>query len=174
MGGLHALCRGRGVYLVLARPTRLLVACLFAAVGWLLDWHSASFVVFAKGGSKPQQGAVTPTASGPSPAAQRPISTANTAARAGGGISPEFLAGVVGRDVGSPGAGLNVLGDIQAQLSGRPAVPSQQQAAPPGIDPMVWEILQSMGGDGAGNAGGGAGPGGGQGVGGTGVSGDTG
>lgn len=45
-----------------------------------------------------------------------PVARANAAARAGGGISPQFLAGVVSEQSGSPGAGLEILAQIQQSL----------------------------------------------------------
>ena len=47
-----------------------------------------------------------------------PGAKADAAARAGGGISPYFLANVVGQQAGEPGAGLGILADIQKSLGG--------------------------------------------------------
>lgn len=43
---------------------------------------------------------------------------ADTAARAGGGISPDFLANIVGQQTGEPGAGLDIIGEIRRSLGG--------------------------------------------------------
>jgi len=162
--------------MVLSRSARLLVAAVVALIAWLLDGHTSSLVVLAKGG-KTSTPTVTPTSPGASAAAQRPLTTANVAARSGGGISPEFLAGSVSQDVGIPGAGLSVIGDIQRSLTGTTG-PANPPGPPPGVDPAMWQVIQAMlsGADGVGggpSASGDAGPGG-QGVGGVGVSADTG
>lgn len=56
----------------------------------------------------------------PSPAAQAkgvlPGAKADAAARAGGGISPSFLAGLVSQQTGTPGSGQSVLEDIRKSL----------------------------------------------------------
>ena len=42
---------------------------------------------------------------------------ADAAARVGGGISPEFLASLLGQEVGVPGAGMDILKDIRGSLN---------------------------------------------------------
>lgn len=67
------------------------------------------------GGSAPSV-----TAPAPSPAVTAkgvlPGARADAAARAGGGISPQFLAGLVSQQTGQPGAGQSILSDIRASL----------------------------------------------------------
>jgi hypothetical protein len=46
-----------------------------------------------------------------------PSQKADTAAKLGGGISPEFLANLIGEQVGSPAAGLDILGDIRKGMN---------------------------------------------------------
>lgn len=46
-----------------------------------------------------------------------PGQKADAASRLGGGISPEFLASLLGEQVGDQSAGLNVLGDIRRSLN---------------------------------------------------------
>lgn len=57
---------------------------------------------------------------GPSPASIAktvlPGAKADAAARAGGGISPEFLAGLVGQQSGTPGSGQSILEEIRKSL----------------------------------------------------------
>ena len=45
-----------------------------------------------------------------------PQTSADAAARAGGGFSPDFLANLVSEQTGQPGSGLDVLGDIRRSL----------------------------------------------------------
>ena len=45
-----------------------------------------------------------------------PGAKADAAARTGGGISPEFLANLLGQETGQPGAGLDILSEIRASL----------------------------------------------------------
>lgn len=45
-----------------------------------------------------------------------PGAKADTASRVGGGMSPDFLAGILGQQSGVPGSGLDVLGDIRRSL----------------------------------------------------------
>jgi hypothetical protein len=45
-----------------------------------------------------------------------PEAKANAAANLGGGISPQFLSGVIDQQTGTPGAGLGILGDITKSL----------------------------------------------------------
>jgi hypothetical protein len=45
-----------------------------------------------------------------------PQQKADTAAKLGGGVSPEFLANLLGDQVGDPSAGLGVLTDIRRSL----------------------------------------------------------
>jgi hypothetical protein len=45
-----------------------------------------------------------------------PGAKANAVARAGGGISPEFLSGLVSEQTGTPGSWLDVLSDIRTSL----------------------------------------------------------
>jgi len=47
-----------------------------------------------------------------------PADKANSASQVGGGMSPEFLAGVVGDNAGFPGSGLDIIADIQKSLGG--------------------------------------------------------
>jgi hypothetical protein len=55
------------------------------------------------------------------PAAQArlalPQQKADTAARLGGGISPEFLASLLGDQAGNPTAGLDILGEIRKSMN---------------------------------------------------------
>ena len=48
--------------------------------------------------------------------ARIPGTKADASARAGGGISPDFLANLVGQESGVPAGGLNVLDDIRRSL----------------------------------------------------------
>jgi hypothetical protein len=50
--------------------------------------------------------------------ARLPGAKADVAARTGGGISPNFLAGVIGQETGAPGAGLDILEEIRRSLGG--------------------------------------------------------
>lgn len=45
-----------------------------------------------------------------------PGAKADAASRLGGGISPDFLANLIGQQSGSPGAGLDILGQIRGSL----------------------------------------------------------
>jgi len=62
----------------------------------------------------------SPPPSQPSPATQArgvlPGAKADAAARAGGGISPSFLAGLVSQQTGTPGSGQGILEDIRKSL----------------------------------------------------------
>jgi hypothetical protein len=49
-----------------------------------------------------------------------PEARANAAANAGGGFSPQFLAGMLDQQTGTPGAGLGILGDITRTLGQNP------------------------------------------------------
>lgn len=62
----------------------------------------------------------SPSPGQPSPAAQAkgllPGAKADAAARVGGGISPNFLAGLVSQQTGTPGSGQSILDDIRKSL----------------------------------------------------------
>ena len=64
----------------------------------------------------------TPTGTDPSQILKSmlPGAKADAAARAGGGISPEFLAGLTGQESCIPGGGLSILGDIRSQIGQGP------------------------------------------------------
>lgn len=70
----------------------------------------------------PGSSSKTPTGVDPSQVLKSmlPGAKADAAARAGGGISPEFLAGLTGQESGIPGGGLSILGDIRSQLGQGP------------------------------------------------------
>jgi hypothetical protein len=45
-----------------------------------------------------------------------PGAKADAAARTGGGISPEFIAGLVGQETGQPGGGMDILEQIRKEM----------------------------------------------------------
>ncbi len=69
---------------------------------------------FGGGGSAPSPPPAV--SSGPSAHQVLPGAKADAAAKAGGGISPQFLAGLVGQQTGTPGSGMEILADIQKSL----------------------------------------------------------
>ena len=63
---------------------------------------------------KPQPQAQPRT--GPTPSAIRPGATADAAARTGGGISPQFVSGMIDQQTGTPGESLGIIDEIRKGL----------------------------------------------------------
>lgn len=71
-----------------------------------------------QGGSKPSMPAMPTQDTTQLAKSMIPGAKADAAARTGGGISPDFLAGIIGQQTGEPAAGLDIIGDIRKSLGG--------------------------------------------------------
>jgi len=95
------------------------IAAIAASVSAAGGLAGTAYSMSQSGGqSAPKMPSVTPQDTSQLAKGMLPGAKADTAARTGGGISPDFLANVIGQQTGEPSAGLDILGEIRKSLGG--------------------------------------------------------